>query len=398
LNDLPLVSIITPSLNHARFIEATISSVLAQDYPRIEYIVADGGSTDGTLEILRRYQDRLTWFSEPDRGQSDAINKGFRRAHGKILAWLNSDDTYLPGAVTAAVNHLTRHPDCAMVYGEGYLIDEADRVKGRFPATEPFDLWTLVYVTDFILQQTTFFRRDTLEAVGYLDETLNWAMDWDLFIQIGKRFRIDYLPQYLASLREYQAAKTASGGIPRLRELARVMRRHGSRRYPPGIFGTYGIDTLMRLIWDPLESVAPEIARGPVKRARQLCEHVVYGVAGRMMRKATGRYPDGWLAGRAQFLLRKVPEAKQLLIRGRAPARFQKGLGISARVNGHSLSEQHVPADSDFEILWDLRDCPDNDQVLEIEVRPSLTFRPSRIPFTGDRRALSFQLHAIEVR
>lgn len=398
MNDLPLVSIITPSLNHARFIEATISSVLAQDYPRIEYIVADGGSTDGTLEILRRYQDRLTWFSEPDRGQSDAINKGFRRAHGNILAWLNSDDTYLPGAVTAAVNHLIRHPDCAMVYGEGYLIDEAGRAKGRFPATEPFDLWKLVYVTDFILQQTTFFRRDTLEAVGYLDESLNWAMDWDLFIQIGKRFQVDYLPQYLANLREYQAAKTASGGIPRLRELARVMRRHGSRRYPPGIFGTYGIDTIMRLVWDPLEAVAPDIAKGPVKRARQLCEHVVYGVAGRMMRKANGRYADGWLAGRAHFLLRKVPEAKQLLIRGRAPARFQKGLGISARINGHSLPKQHVHADSDFEILWDLRDCPSDDQALEIEVRPSLTFRPSRIPFTGDRRALSFQLRAIEIR
>jgi glycosyltransferase involved in cell wall biosynthesis len=398
LSDLPLVSIVTPSLNQARFIESTISSVLTQDYPRIEYIVADGGSTDGTLEILRRHEGRLTWFSERDRGQSDAINKGFRKAHGHILAWLNSDDTYLPGAVSAAVRHLSRHPDCAMVYGEGYLIDEADRVKGRFPATEPFDLWKLVYVSDFILQQTTFFRRDTLEAVGYLDDTLNWAMDWDLFIRIGKRFRVDYLPQYMANLREYQAAKTASGGIPRLRELARVMRRHGSRRYPPGLFGTYGVDTLMRFVWDPLEAAIPAIARGPVKRARRLCEHMVYGTAERIMRNVKGLYADGWLAGRAHFLLRRYPGAKELLIRGRAPARFRSGLGISVRINGHFLGEKHILPDSEFEIKWELGNELHNEEVLEVDLRPCFTFRPSRVPFTGDRRALSLRLDVIEVR
>src|SRR5262245_25211876 len=119
----PLVSIVTPSFNHARYIEATIRSVLAQDYSPIEYAVIDGASTDGTVEILRRYQDRIAWVSEPDRGQTDAINKGFARTRGQILAWLNSDDTLKKGAVSAAVEFLQSHPDVAMVYGDANFID-----------------------------------------------------------------------------------------------------------------------------------------------------------------------------------------------------------------------------------------------------------------------------------
>ncbi len=109
--DLPRVSIITPSYNQARFIEQTIQSVLSQDYPNLEYLIVDGGSSDGSLEIIRRYSSQLAWWvSEPDHGQTDAINKGFAHAHGEIFAWLNSDDTYLPGAVTHAVAALQAHP------------------------------------------------------------------------------------------------------------------------------------------------------------------------------------------------------------------------------------------------------------------------------------------------
>src|SRR5574341_123266 len=116
---LPLVSIITPSFNHARYIEATMRSVLSQDYPYIEYMVVDGGSDDGTVDIIKKYESRLSWWvSEKDQGQTDAINKGLARAKGNILAWLNSDDTYEPGAISAAVKFLQEHPEVGMVYGE----------------------------------------------------------------------------------------------------------------------------------------------------------------------------------------------------------------------------------------------------------------------------------------
>ena len=163
---LPLVSIVTPSYNQAAYLEATLRSVLDQDYPRIEYILVDGGSTDGSREIIERYAGRLAWWvSEPDRGQTDAINKGFAHAHGEVLAWLNSDDTYLPGAVTQAVASLQAHPAAGMVYGDANLIDEAGDVIGKFPARQT-DYRRLRRGYVHIPQQASFFRADLWRQVG----------------------------------------------------------------------------------------------------------------------------------------------------------------------------------------------------------------------------------------
>ncbi len=123
--DRPLVTIVTPSFNQAGFIEETIQSVIAQDYQPIEHLVIDGGSTDGTLELLRKYQDHLSWVSEPDRGQTDAINKGFRRAHGAILCWLNADDVLMPGAISTVASYFESHPQVSFVYGDVLAIDRA---------------------------------------------------------------------------------------------------------------------------------------------------------------------------------------------------------------------------------------------------------------------------------
>lgn len=134
-NQSPLVSIVTPSFNQAAYLESSIRSVLDQDYRPLEYIVIDGGSSDGSRGILERYADRLAWWvSEPDAGQTEAINKGFARSKGSILAWLNSDDVYVPGAVREAVEYLTAHPEAGMVYGDADYIDAAARRLGRFPA------------------------------------------------------------------------------------------------------------------------------------------------------------------------------------------------------------------------------------------------------------------------
>ena len=229
-----LVTIVTPSLNQGEFIRDTIESVLSQDYPALEYLIIDGGSTDQTPKIAAQYAGRLTFLSAPDRGQSHAINKGFRMARGTILAWLNSDDVYLPGAVTTAVNALTHNPQAAAVYGEGYLIDRAGQSRRRFPATAPLNRYRLTHVEDYILQQTVFIRRTAIDDIGYLDEDLHYVMDWDLLIRIAKRYPIAYVPEYLACLREYPEAKSARGGRARVAEIGRLMRRHTGRTMTPG--------------------------------------------------------------------------------------------------------------------------------------------------------------------
>jgi len=232
-DSLPLVSIVTPSYNQGAFIEETLRSVLSQDYLRIEYIVVDGGSTDGTLSILRKYEDRLTWFSEPDKGQSDAINKGFQKSQGEILAWLNSDDIYLPGAVRTAADYLTVHPDVAMVYGDCNMVDEQGQVLGRSIWVEDFDLRRLVEDINYIHQPTAFFRRQAFEDVGMLDIDLHYCMDYDLWIRIGKKYPVRHIPRVLASIRVYPHTKTASGGEDRWQEVFEISRRHGGGIFAP---------------------------------------------------------------------------------------------------------------------------------------------------------------------
>jgi len=205
----PLVSIVTPSFNKGQYIEETIRSVLSQDYPAIEYIVIDGGSTDGTLSILEKYRGKITWVSEPDKGQSDAINKGWRQAKGEIIAYLNADDTYTPGAVRTAVGYLLTHPDTGMVYGDGILTDEHGKILSTYKAGN-FSLRELVYCRDNILQPAVFLRRTVYDRIGGIDETLHLAMDLDFWIRTGLSFKVAYLPQTLATAKIYGEAKSVA--------------------------------------------------------------------------------------------------------------------------------------------------------------------------------------------
>jgi len=227
-----MVSIVTPSLNQGAFIEDTVLSVLAQDHTPLEYVVIDGGSKDETLEVLERHRSRLRFVSEPDEGQAAAINNGFRLTRGQILAWLNSDDTYEPGAVSAAVALLRERPELMLVYGDATLVDIQGREIGPCSNVEPFDLDRLVHHLDFIVQPAAFFRREAFEAVGGLDESLHWSMDYDLWLKIALRFPVAYLPRKLARYRWTGANKTSRGGLERYAELERVGRRHGAGGLP----------------------------------------------------------------------------------------------------------------------------------------------------------------------
>lgn len=222
-----LVSIVTPSFNQARFLEETIRSVLSQDYPHIEYIVVDGGSTDGSLEIIQRYQDRLAaWVSEPDQGQTDAINKGFALAHGDILAWLNSDDTYEPWAVAEAVAFFQSHPEVGLVYGDANFVNETGQVIGRFPAAQTsYMKLRRGYV--HIPQQAAFFRSRLWKEVGPLDPSFYFAMDYDLWVRLAAKAPLVYVPRVWANFRLHGNAKTILADDRCWPEMIRVHRRDG---------------------------------------------------------------------------------------------------------------------------------------------------------------------------
>jgi glycosyltransferase involved in cell wall biosynthesis len=312
----PLVTIVTPSYNQAEFIRRTIESVLSQDYPNIEYIVMDGGSTDGTAEVVAPYLHRLIWISERDRGQTHAINKGFQRATGEIVAWLNSDDLLLPGAVSAAVRAFETSPNAGAVYGEGLCIDREGRTTMRFPGGGAFNLWRLTWLCDYILQQATFFRRAAVEEAGWLDESLHWAMDWDILVRLGKRYGLAYTPEEMGCLREYVETKTASGGAKRFRELRTLLQRQTGSRWPPGCW-YYGLDTydkiwsgaILRAGLGPLRPLARYFAM----RLVHLCRHKI----DRTALHAQGYYQGGYAAR----VLRWMAPAgvRQILIEGEVP-------------------------------------------------------------------------------
>jgi glycosyltransferase involved in cell wall biosynthesis len=256
----PLVSIVTPSFNQAAFLEETIQSVLAQDYPWIEYIVMDGGSTDGSVDLIKKYSSAQGavpggfkhgishWVSEQDKGQTDAINKGFAKANGEIFAWINSDDTYNPGAVREAVEYLTAHPDAAMVYADCNFIDEQGRVIGKFAARQT-DYRKLRRGYVHIPQQTMFFRAKLWKEVGPLDPSFYFAMDYDLWVRIAARAPLRYLPgRVWANFRIHASSKTNVNDERGWKEMLRIHYRDGGSFFAP-IVAKYYLRKLTGPLW-----------------------------------------------------------------------------------------------------------------------------------------------------
>jgi len=228
MTESPLVSIVTASFNQARYLEATINSVLGQEYPRIEYIIVDGGSTDGSVDVIKKYADKLAWWvSEKDKGQTDAINKGFNRATGDILAWLNSDDTYNPGAISQAIKYLVENPEVGLVYADCNFIDEEDRIIGKFNSAQT-DLRKLREGYVHIPQQTMFFRAKYWKELGPLDPSFYFAMDYDLWTRIAARAPFKYLAgKTWANFRLHTSGKTVAADDRCWPEMLRVHYRDG---------------------------------------------------------------------------------------------------------------------------------------------------------------------------
>lgn len=385
----PLVTVVTPSYNQGRFIRATIESVLCQDYPNLEYIVMDGGSTDETASVVKDYASRLTFISEKDRGQSHAINKGFRMGRGSILSWLNSDDLYLPGAVAAAVRALSANPSAGAVYGEGNLIDGSGAVTGRFRCTEPFNLWKLVWLSDYILQQTVYFRREVLDQVGYLDEALHYTMDWDILIRIGSRYPLVYIPEEMGCLREYPEAKSFSGGRPRVQEIRDLLRRHTGRRFPPGYL-TYALETYQQMCCAVIQRAFGRIkpVAGPLQAAVRL---IAGTVIARTMLHAQGLYDGGWAGRSLRYML--PPGEGDLLIEGSLPHwPVLRGQTLHIVANGRPLALLDV-APGDFAAA--IAPPPElRANTLHLTITAS-RWRAPGLGLRGGRKRLAFLLKSI---
>lgn len=225
---LPRITVVTPSYNQAQFLETTILSVLGQEYPNLEYIVMDGGSTDESPQIIRKYAGRLAhWVSEKDRGQADAINQGFSRATGEILCWINSDDYLLPGSLWQIARELRPHVGTpALVQGHCLLFrDNANEAWPLF--AEPFDAAKLRRF-DTVVQPSAFWTAELWRQTGSLEIGLHFAFDWDWFIRASEKCEFKPLPQFLSAYRVHGGHKTGVGGDKRFTELQEVASRHST--------------------------------------------------------------------------------------------------------------------------------------------------------------------------
>lgn len=206
----PLITIVTPSYNQGQFIEETIRSVLLQGYPNLEYIIIDGSSKDNSVEIIRKYESWLSdWVSEADLGQSHAINKGLARSRGELLAWLNSDDTYLMGTINKVAHEFERNSDVSLLHGDALYIDKDSVPLGLYRSKETSLLTKLEYWRGWdIPQPAVFFRRSLYLQMGQLEQAFRYALDYDYFLRAAFRYRFDYMPATLATYRRHESSKT----------------------------------------------------------------------------------------------------------------------------------------------------------------------------------------------
>lgn len=370
---LPSVSVVMPSYNQATYIKEAIESVLGQTYPRLELIVVDGGSTDGTVEILKRYRTnhptRFRYVSEPDRGQTHALNKGLSMAKGDVLGWLNSDDRYHKGAVLKAAAALRKHPDWALVYGNANYINESGTVLYPYP-TKPFDRDLLVEEC-FICQPSAFLRKDAVVKAGGWDESLRFCMDYDLWVRLSKQHSAGYIAEWMADSRLHEESKTML------------------------IWKDVGLLEVFRMSWNHYGAIAnrwlAEYAhhhwtKGVFWLMKQYTAYDVFGPMPNIA--ATNRYQDGWFSDDAQLQIEgSVAQVHTVLMSGRHSLPDLYGqLHITAFVNGCPVQSYEAPANSFLLEIPVHSSLP----IVIVDIHTEEGFCPANFHLSSDQRELGF--------
>ena len=376
----PRFFVVTPSLNQARYLRSTIDSVLTQPYPHLSYFVADGGSTDGSVEVLRSYGDRLRWVSAPDGGQAAAVSRAWQESDAEVVAYLNSDDVYLPLAISRVAEYLLRRPEAAAVYGKAWVIDEQGQ-RLRPYGTEPFDAERLAEIC-FISQPAAFLRREVFRVVAPIDPALRYCMDYDLWIRLSRWFELHYLEEFLAGSREHEETKTLRDRGPVYQEILQVTRRHygvPARSWSVGaILARCGEEVERELAGEPEDLKA---------RARALrAQEEEAKIAGPL-------YPDRW-AGTATWI-DVHPDANGFVrLRLESPLwPHREPLRVRVEQDGQCLCEMTLESRELVELDFRLPANGEGAAGARVLLRANRTFVPTLHGYSDfDERPLSFLL------
>ncbi|MBI5281416.1 MAG: glycosyltransferase [Candidatus Solibacter usitatus] len=388
VEEYPAISLVTPSLNMARHISATIDSVLAQGYPKLDYLVLDGGSTDGTLDLLCAYGDRIRWLSKKDNGQADAVNKGFLATQGQVFSFLNADDTYRPGALAKIGEAFRKNPRAGLIYGEAYHVDEQGEILCRYE-TLPFDYQNLNHQC-FICQPAAFLSRQAFERAGMLDARLHFALDFDLWIRVAAENQVVKLPDYLANWRMYPGIKSLRDKKQALREAMATVKKYFG--YVPytwlNAYSCYLADgkdqffeRSMPTRLTQLIALAVGLRVNASNRRRYLREWATYaGLTGGF----EGRWEDGWVSRCHRRVVRVGAVDSLLRIEGRHASPFLFPLAMEVSAEGIALGGLSMRKKGPFQLS-----CPLPAELRGRDVDLQLQFNKTWRPGAGDYRQLA---------
>lgn len=372
----PTVAVVTPSFQMAGFLRETIESVLAQDWPHVDYLVMDGGSRDGTRELLESYGDRVHWVSEPDGGQADAVNRGFERTRGEIFTFLNADDVYRPGALRIAVEGFERHPEAGVVYGDADYVDERGATVRPYPVRD-FDRERLIHEC-FICQPAAFARREAWKECGGLNADLDYGLDYDFWIRMSERRPLVRIPGTLATSRMHRDNKTLGQRKQLYRESIAIAKRHFG--YVPMTW----LEQYARRLVDGVDQFYEHSA--PSRRSRGVA--LALGLRhnpGRPLRfwrdwqsdGLTEPFADGWMS-KSCALRVDVPEgSSRLVVAGRHHAEVRRPLVLSVSVDGERVGRIAMRHNGAFERRFDVpASCRDRE--CAVEIVSAWTWRPGK--------------------